>query len=176
LKGGSRGGADKLMAVSDDILRSYRAPGAVVARILASGRREDRALAILIGAGLLIFIGQWPGAARAAHLDPAVPLQARLSGALMATLFILPLAAYLLAGLSHLAARAMGGRGSFYSARVALFWALLAVAPLMLLHGLVAGFIGPGPGLTLVGTIVFAAFLWIWIAGLVAAERDEAVP
>lgn len=163
------------MAISSDIIASYRDPSGVVGRILAGPVREDRALALLIGAGVLIFVAQWPVAARGAHLDPSVPLDARLSGALMASLFIVPLLAYGLAGLSHLVAQAMGGRGSFYRARIALFWALLATAPLMLGHGLVAGMIGPGAGLTLIGVIVFAAFLRIWASGLIVAERGAGV-
>ncbi len=159
------------MAISSDILATYRDPSGVVGRMLAGPLREDRALAVLIGAGVLIFVAQWPVAARAAHLDPSVPLDARLSGALMASLFILPLLAYGLAALSHIVARTMGGQGSFYRARIALFWALLATAPLMLGHGLIAGMVGPGAGLTLVGVIVFVAFLWIWLSGLLVAER-----
>ena len=77
---------------------------------------------------------------------------------------------YLLAALGHLAARLFGGRGSFFGARIALFWALLAVTPLMLLQGLVAAFIGPGAGLTAIGLLVFAVFLWFWFSGLAAAE------
>lgn len=159
------------MAVSSDIIASYRDPSGVVSRMLAGPVREDRALALLIGAGVLIFVAQWPVAARGAHLDPSVPLDARLSGALMASLFIVPLLAYGLAALSHLAARAVGGQGSFYRARIALFWALLATAPLMLGHGLIAGMVGPGVGLTLVGLVVFAVFLRIWLSGLFVAER-----
>ncbi len=161
------------MAVSTDIMRSYRDPGVVVGRLLAGPPREDRALAILIAASLMIFIGQWPGAARAAHFAPDVPLQARLAGALMGAVFMLPPAAYALAAISHLTARLFGGHGSFYGARVALFWALLAVAPLTLLHGLAAGFLGPGPALMIVGAVVFAAFVWIWVSGLVASERRK---
>jgi len=158
------------MAVTTDILRTYRDPGGVVARLLSAGRREDRALAILMLAAGLIFVAGLAPARRAAILDPAVPLDALIAGRLMASLFVLPLLAYAVAWLSHLAARAAGGRGSAYAARVALFWALLAVAPLMLLHGLLAGMAGPGAALTGFGALVFAAFLWIWLRGLAAAE------
>jgi hypothetical protein len=41
----------------------------------------------------------------------------------------------------------------------------------MLLQGLVAGMIGPGPGLWLVTTIVGLAFLWLWLTMLHEAER-----
>ena len=63
---------------------------------------EGRALATLIGACLLIFVAQWPGLARAAYVDPAIPLDARMGGALLGTLFLLPPIAYAVAALSHL--------------------------------------------------------------------------
>ena len=133
------------MSLTGDILRSYRSPGAVARERLAGPVREDRALAVLMGACLLAFVAQWPVHARAAHLAPDVPLDARLAGALFGSLFLWPIVAYAVAGISHMVARLLGGRGSFYGARVALFWAMLAVTPLMLLNGLVRGMIGTGP-------------------------------
>ncbi len=53
-----------------------------------------------------------------------------------------------------------------YGARIALFWAFLAAAPVLLLHGLVAGFIGPGAGMTIIGVIWCGVFLWFWLSGL----------
>ena len=159
------------MPVSTDILESYLRPRQVFRRKLEGGTHEGRAPATLIGACLLIFVAQWPGLARAAHVDPAIPLDARMGGALLGTLFLLPPIAYAVAALSHLVARAFGGTGSFFSARLALFWALLAVSPLMLLQGLVRGFIGPGPALTLVGLAVLATFLMFWVTSLIESER-----
>jgi hypothetical protein len=40
------------------------------------------------------------------------------------------------------------------------------------LHGLIAGFIGPGPALQGVGLIVLIAFLTIWSFALREAERE----
>ena len=159
------------MPVSTDILESYVRPRQVFRRKLEGGTHEGRALATLIGACLLIFVAQWPGLARAAHVDPAIPLDARMGGALLGTLFLLPPIAYAVAALSHLVARAFGGTGSFFCARLALFWSLLAVSPLMLLQGLVRGFIGPGPALTLVGLAVLATFLMFWVTSLFESER-----
>lgn len=134
-------------------------------RLLAAGPREDRALAILMGACLILFVARWPALARQAHLQEA-ELNMLLGGALLGTMFLVPLLMYALAGLTHLAARALGGRGPSYNARLALFWSLLASSPLILLNGLVAGFIGPGLQLQIVGAAWFGVFLWFWIAGL----------
>ncbi len=154
------------MAITTDILETYRRPKAVVARKLAAGPREDRALAILMAGCGLNFVSQWPGLARAAHLDPSQPLDARIGGALLVSVFLLPIFLYVLSGLAHLIRRALGGQGTQYSARLALFWALLAVAPALLFLGLVRGFIGPGALQSGLGMGVFALFMWFWISGL----------
>lgn len=158
------------MSVTTDILRSYHAPRQVLRERLSRGPREDRALVFLMLACGLIFVAQWPRLAREAHLTEGLELNDLLAGAVMGLIFIAPLALYALAALSHLAARAMGGQGTWYSARLALFWALLAAAPLWLLWGLVAGFVGDGVALDIVGLIALGAFLVIWIAGLREAE------
>lgn len=169
-KAGCHGTRTK-MAVTLDMLRSWRDPRGVIRAKLAGGLREDRALATLMGACALIFVGQWPRLSREAFLDPSIPLEARMVGALMGVVFLLPLMLYGLAAISHLVARMFGGKGSWFSARMALFWALLSVSPLMLLNGLVAGFLGQGAALTVVGIIVAAGFIYLWINMLIEAER-----
>ncbi|MGF6859959.1 ABC-type multidrug transport system permease subunit [Rhodobacteraceae bacterium MBR-64] len=161
------------MSVTRDILRAWRAPRAVMRGHLRAGVREDRALAFLMAACLLLFVARWPGEARAAYLDPSVPLNARLAGALLGLLFLAPLIFYALGAVSHLVARLFGGRGSFYSARLALFWSLLAVSPLALVQGLLAGFLGAGVALTTSGVAILVAFLVIWGASLYEAEQDR---
>ncbi|WP_104016914.1 YIP1 family protein [Roseovarius nitratireducens] len=157
------------MPVTRDIIATYRGPRRVVRRLLEMGPREDRALVMLIAACVLVFVAQWPRLAREAHLTEQ-ELNPLLGGALLAWVFIAPLLLYALALLSHGAARLIGGRGTAYGARLALFWAFLAASPLILLHGLVAGFVGPGPGLQGVGLIWCGVFLWFWISGLREAE------
>jgi nitrogen fixation/metabolism regulation signal transduction histidine kinase len=158
------------MRITVDILRAWRHPRVVMARRLAEGPREDRALAYLMIACVLIFVAQWPRMARDAQIDPLTPLDMRLGATLFAWLFIVPLALYAIAWISHLLARLLGGNGSAFAARMALFWSLLAVTPLWLLNGLVAGFIGPGTSLTIVGAISLAVFFVIWISSLIEAE------
>ena len=158
------------MPVTADITATYRKPGRVVGRLLQSGQREDRALAILMGFCTLMFVAQTPRLAREAHLS-GQDLNITLGGALLAWGFIAPLGLYLLAALSHLVARGLGGQGSWYGERLEVLWALLASTPVLLLNGLLAGFVGPGMGLQAVGLIWLAVFLWFWLAGLVRAER-----
>ncbi len=89
-----------------------------------------------------------------------------LSNALFGIIFVAPLALYTLALIAHVIARVLRGTGESHAARLALFWSFLAASPLMLLNGLVAGMIGPGRELTLVGGLWFTVFLWFWISGM----------
>lgn len=161
------------MALTTDIVATYRGPRAVMRRLLGAGEQESRALMFLMLACALIFVGQWPRLQREAVLDDSIGLDARIGGALLAWIFIMPLALYTLALLSHWAARLLGGQGTAYGARLALFWALLAASPLWLLYGLVAGLIGPGPALTLTGAVAIAVFVAFWGLSLVEAQRAQ---
>ena len=159
------------MAITSDIVATWRAPRAMIRQMLAAGADEGRAIAVLMGALALVFVAQTPRLAREAHLDPSVPLDARMGVTLFSLVFMAPLLFYGVAAISHLAARAIGGKGGWFGARLALFWALLCTVPLMLLQGLVAGMIGPGPAATAVGLAVALAFVWIWINMLIEVER-----
>ncbi|MCB1361598.1 MAG: YIP1 family protein [Rhodobacter sp.] len=162
------------MAVSTDILRSFRAPRRVV-RGLLGDRREARILVYLMAACALIFIAQWPRLAREAHLSDAVPLDALMSGALFAWLFVAPLAFYALGGVLTLVLKLVRGQVEPFAVRLALFWALLVASIPALLYGLVVGFIGPGIEATLTGGLVIVTFVGILVAGLrVALEAPRA--
>ncbi len=161
------------MSVTSDIVATYRGPGAVIRRWLSGGQREDRALAILMAACLVVFVSQWPPLARQAHFA-GQELNPLLGGALLAWLVLAPLIFYGLAAATHLLARLLGGQGTFFGARMALFWALLAASPLFLLNGLLAGFVGEGAGPRIVEFLSFLIFLWFWFSGLREAERTPA--
>ncbi len=163
------------MAVTTDIAAMYRRPRAVIRDRLAPPRREDRALGYVLVACLLLFVAQAPSQARQAYIDPSVPVEARLYWSGLFYVFMLPLALYLLAAISHLAGRLTGGGGSFHGARVALFWALLASVPLWLLAGLTAGFVGPGPAQVLTAGLAAAAFVLFWTLGLAEDRRAGGV-
>lgn len=159
------------MALTTDIVSTYRRPSVVVRGKIAT-RREDLALAyLMLGCGL-VFVGQWPRLQRQAYLG-GEDLQPLVGGALFAWIFAAPVLLYLVAWLVHLAARALRRPVGAFGSRMALFWALVAASPLWLLNGLTAGMIGPGPGLTLVGAAAAGAFAWFWVAGLRAARAVE---
>ncbi len=173
------------MSVTQDMAATWIRPRTVMRRLLAMGRREDRALALLFAACALIFVAQLPRLTRADTLlasdrielaqkvsDKVVTLQAEIAITLFAWLLVWPLLLYGIGSFSHIIARMFKGRGTFYTARLALFWALLASTPAWLFQGLVAGFIGPGPALQIAGGIVLAAFLTFWTVGLREAETN----
>lgn len=159
------------MAATRDIVASYRNPAAVLRRLLGQGTREDRNLIYLMVACLIFFVAQTPRLAREAYID-GTELDMLLGATLMAWLFIAPLVFYALAAVTQLILKLLRGRATGYSTRLALFWALLASSPLVLLHGLTAGFVGPGIELQVVGIAWLCAFLWFWISGLLVAYRQ----
>lgn len=158
------------MPLTTDIVESWRRPRVVVRRHLNRGRSEPFAFSLLVVFLILAFIAQWPAASRAAFEDGGTPVSPRLLAIGLALLATIPLW-YGVAALSRLVARVFGGRGSWYGARIALFWSLVAVTPLMLLQGMVAGMIGPSPGLTAVGILAGAAFVIFWVLALIEVER-----
>ncbi|WP_374645433.1 YIP1 family protein [Tabrizicola sp.] len=161
------------MTVSTELVSTWRAPRAALRRHLARGRSEAFAFTLLLVFLILAFVGLWPVAARDAFLAGEASAAPRILAFGLAVLALIPFW-YALAAISRLIARPLGGQGSWYAARIALFWALATVGPLMLLQGLVAGMIGPGPALTSVRIGVGAAFLWLWLTMLHEAERGGA--
>lgn len=152
------------IGIAPRILASWRHPSKVVREL--APMREGAMLALLMGAMAIFLIAQMPGHARAAALDPGIPFNARMAGATMAVLFVMPLLAYALAFLAGLAILLIGWHIAAADSRLALFWALLAISPVMLLSGLVEGVTGPGAALYVVRLIAGLGFLLIWGAGL----------
>lgn len=138
--------------------------------LLDRGTREDRALAIVMGACFLMFLAQLPLLARlanlsteAAALDAARPVldQNQLFGtAFVAWMMIAPLALYAIAWLSYLVLWVLRVQVTGYGVRLGLFWSFLAATPLALFLGLLQGLNGPGPGTQAVGFVWIGALLW----------------
>ncbi len=150
------------MSVTGDIFRSYRYPRAVIANKLAQGAREDRAIATLLGACLLMFISNLPSLARQAHMEETSLLRL-LSYSVYGLFFFFPLIAYMLAAVTRILALPLRPTGGWYAARLALFWALFATTPLMLLNGLVSGFVENQSARNTVGLLWLVGFLWLWV-------------
>tara|TARA_R110002073_G_scaffold4803_3_gene30465 strand:+ start:1253 stop:1750 length:498 start_codon:yes stop_codon:yes gene_type:complete len=154
------------MSVSTDILRSYRAPRDVFRGLRGGDRREARILIYLMTACGLFFVAQWPVVARQAHLDDSIPLEARMAGALFGAIFIAPLVFYGLGWVLTMILKMIERGIDGFDVRLALFWSLLAISPLMLFQGLVLALVGPGSQANLSGVVIFGLFLMILVAGL----------
>ena len=160
------------MGVVTDIVATYRQPRKVMRRLLDMGRREDRALALVMASCAIVFIAQWPVLARRAHLQKE-DLNLLLGAALLGWVILAPLILYGLSSLSHLIGLLLGRKGSPFAARLALFWSLLASSPLILLNGLVGGFIGKGIAQQCVGAIWLTVFAWFWLSCMSCTEGEQ---
>lgn len=167
------------MSISNDVLRAWIRPRAVMRRLLDAGEKENRALAILMAGCLLIFVGQWP---RLVRLSEGIDLPAGaepselsqlIAYSLVSWLIVWPLIFYILAGITRILARVLKGKGTGYGARLALFWAVLAASPAALLYGLLAGFNGETIGTQVVGAVWLAGFAWIWVQSLRESESGS---
>lgn len=145
------------MSLTADIVETWRRPRAVIRRHRDRGRSEPFVFTFLLVFLILAVASAAPWLARQAALEhtPAAPriLAACYGAVLAAPVF------YLLAALGHLTARLMGGKGSFYDGRLALFWAGVASSPALLIFGLVRGMADGSPAIPFIGFLVFAIFI-----------------
>ena len=158
------------MSLLPDIVESWRAPTRVVRQHLNRPRSEAFIFTFLFTFLLVAFIAQWPVAARLSHLQPEIPMMQRMVAAGLGLLATLPIW-YGLAALSRLMAAAVGGQGTWYSARLTLFWALASITPAMLLMGLATAFLGQGRQTTFLGAVIGGVFVVRWILMLRETER-----
>ena len=158
------------MSVIRNIYDSYRRPATVYQSFVTDHFEEKTALGFLAGGCLLAFISRWPTAARDAYLSDQA-LDMLLGAALFAWVFIAPLLFYALAGVLTLLLFIGGLRDIGLPLRLSLFWSFLAAAPLMLIYGLVSGFLGQGVLTNLIGVLWLGVFLWFLVCAFRALVR-----
>lgn len=149
------------MALTSDIVESWRRPRAVIRRLRGAGKSEPFVFTFLFVFLLLTFVANAPALSRQATLNPEVVLLPSLFASALGLLAMIP-AFYLLAALGHLVARLMGGQGSWYDGRLALFWALTCSTPAVLVLGLTRAFVGDGAAITVIGSAVFLGFIVLY--------------
>lgn len=176
----SRQGAPR-RGILDGIVRTWAAPRRAMAERMAAGLSESRALADLLLACGLLFVASLPGARRGAEtLEGATsePMAAAVAAHAFAWIAVAPLAAYGVAALVHLVARAFGAPAGFVRARTALFASMLAGTPVALGMALLGVLVDAVPGLLpvvgLLGYAGLAAWLWLFAASLAEAEGFRA--
>jgi len=161
------------MSLTSDILGSYGAPRAAIGRVLAGDRREGRALFYLMLACGFAFVAQLPRLMRQANED--LPFQGLMAGTLFATIFVAPLVFYGLATLVVGILRVIRGPVDGFALRLSMFWALLAISPLVLAHAAfvtVTGLPGTIFGLLVLG--MFLRFVWIGVSLALAGAAGQA--
>lgn len=148
------------MALTSDIVESWRHPRAVIRRLRSRGRSEAFVFTFLLVFLLMAVTAAAPGLSRQAALE-GQPFPPFLLGASLGALALVPVF-YLLAALGHLVARLMGGTGGWYDGRLALFWALACTTPAVLLFGLVRAFVADSPAVPILGLFTFMVFLALY--------------
>jgi hypothetical protein len=156
----------------DAIWHGWRDPRGAMARQVAAGLGEPRALFHLMLACGLYFVASLPNAVREARAL-AIPNEGAIAAHLFAWIAVAPLIAYALAALVHVLARAFGGRAGFLAARAALFWSALLAAPVALalaVVGVAAEAAGLLPWTSWLGYAGLGFGLWLFAASLAEAE------
>ncbi|MDE2788936.1 MAG: YIP1 family protein [Paracoccaceae bacterium] len=154
-----------------EILGSYRHPRQNFDRQLDRHVGEERILFYGILACFLTFVARLPVIAQANTGPDAPPLEAVIAGQFAVSLLMAPLLLYALAAVSHLLARSVGGAGGWRESRLALFWAVLASTPMVLVAGIVA-VVANRYLSTAFLTLVAALFIAYWIQCLIRVEFD----
>jgi len=102
-------------------------------------------------------------------------LLSMVAGKFVAIVIFGPLFLYGVAGLSHSFCHwAFGGSGTYFKARLALFWSLVLGVPLVLINAggdMALRSIGADEAVLPFGIAIFGLWLWIWTSGLAIAER-----
>lgn len=162
------------MSTAHAIFRSYVKPREVLRGFKSNGADDGTALGWLFAACGLFFVARLPALSREAHLsDGEVPLFGLALGTFFGTVLLGPIFFYVLAFVVRFICRALGSQMGDTEIRLALFWGLLASAPLVLLQGMMTAFAGPGAQVGLVSAIALIAFLWVWINGHLALRPEQ---
>jgi Yip1-like protein len=154
-----------------DIVQTYSAPKQVLARKMADIPGEPHLLAYVVFATILSFLARLPGMIDGNNSGQ--PLEALVGANFVASIIFAPLFLYALAALTRLASKIFGGKGSWQSARLALFWPLIALQPLLIVAQFLETLALPAlvsVGLSW-GSAVF--FLWLWYSGMQLSEWPE---
>ena len=157
------------MSVVSNVIYTYRSPSKAFELMYGRPTNEATSLGYLMGACFLTYVAQWPYLARQAHLEN-FNLQTSLAASLLAWLLIAPLLLYCVAILVYFLHRALGGGKTSGQIRVGLFWSFFAATPMMMLFGLVKGFLGGGTAENVVGFFWFIALSYFILCAVVRAR------
>ena len=159
-------------SLASEILTAYRHPRLSFERQLARNIGEDRILFFGMLACFLAFVARMPSLFRDSIPSGSPPLHAVVPIHFAVSLLMAPLLLYSVAAASHVLARVFGGRAHWRDARLALFWAILTMSPLVLVAGIVEVAFQPwvsGALLVLIAVLFFS----YWMQCLIRVEFME---
>lgn len=160
------------MSIAAEIVRAYKSPRASMRRRLVAHPGEERLLMYLVVAILLFFVARIPNllVSSAAQATDDISGSAIFVTNLVASFFFAPLLFYGVAAVSRIVSKVFGGKGSGYSARLALFWSLLVISPLALLSTILQSAFPVLWLATALPIVMFLLFAFVWGACLSVAE------
>lgn len=166
------------MTVTREIVRAYRGFGASMQRQIDSGVTEGRILAYGVFASLITFVARAPSLIKVSQVAAATASEnvswvAIFSTNLITSFFFGLLLLYGLAAISHIIAKAFGGKGSFFLARLALFWSLLVISPLALISTVIKTAFPFAALETTLSIALTVMFVFAWITSLIIAEKTQ---
>lgn len=161
-----------MSSVTSEILTAYRHPRLSFERQLARNIGDDRILFFGMLACFLTFVARMPSLFRDSIPSGSPPLHAVVPIHFAVSLLMAPLLLYSVAAASHVLARAFGGQGNWRDARLALFWAVLTMSPLVLVAGIVEVAFQPWVSGALL-VLIAVLFFWYWMQCLIRVEFME---
>lgn len=155
-----------MTALGRDIVGTYRFPVKTLRRMAAQPVSERRLLAWVMGASVIAFVVTLPRLIAVYQPSDAEPLAGFVANRIVGSLIFAPLFMYLLAALSHLTARMLGGKGDWQNGRLALFWTLFAVQPVLLVTEILK-YLAPNATLiTATNLLSMLVFIGLWLAAI----------
>lgn len=158
------------MSLVLNIVRTYRRPRAVVKGLISQELREPQVFFFNALFCVLVLFVQLPVLSLRADTS-SMSYEELRSGTIMGVLFVLPLLLYGLALVLGGVLRVLRNPAPGLWVRLALFWSLLAVTPLMMVHSALSATLGQTEAVIGFGFVVAGAFLYILISALVEVTQ-----
>ena len=162
------------MSTVADVLAFHLHPRKVVRRRLVETTGEGQALLYLMVACILFFVAQLPELVRVdLRSTNDVPFNGVAAGRFVGGAIFAPLAFYLISAIVTVFLRVVGVKVEWLDSRIALFWALLAIAPAALVLGMLRGLTDSDAVILPATRVVGSGFLMFWFIGLYEAPKGK---
>jgi len=158
------------MSVVINIYKTYYKPVQTYSKLFASGASEKENLAYLVGGCFISFVAEWPAQARQAFANQQ-PVDELMGAILLSNLFLLPLVFYLISMIVYFFAKIFRSNILGIEVRLIVFWSYLAATPILLLVGLVEGFLGKNFQYFITSGVWLSVFLAFIYSGFKGRSR-----